>query len=70
MKNSTERMKNSTRYPYTYSCDYIRLAADSASLSRSDASLIRQAIAKAIDMDDELLAEKLANVQLIIEELN
>ena len=61
-------MKNDPRYPYTHACDYIRLAADPTSLSRSNAFLIRniiRAIAEAIGMNDRLLAEKLADAQLI-----
>ena len=58
--------KNSdSRYPYTYACDYLRqfggVDAGGVRLSRSDASQIRQAIAKAIGMDDEELAKKLAD---------
>ena len=61
-------MENDPRYPYTHACDYIRLAADPTSLSRSNAFLIRniiRAIAEAIGMNDRLLAEKLADAQLI-----
>ena len=60
-----EPMKNYPRYPYIHACDYIRSAADPTSLSRRDASLIRSAIASAIGMNDRLLAEKLADAQLI-----
>lgn len=56
------------RYPYTYACDYIRsfggYSENGMKLSRSDASRIRTAIAVAIGMDDRVLAEKLANVEL------
>lgn len=54
-----------SRYPYTYACDYIRQFGGydkgGVRLSRSDASQIRTAIAKAIGMDDEELAKKLAD---------
>jgi len=53
-----------SRYPYTYAADYIRNAlpfdVNGCKLSRADVSQIRQAIAKAIGMDDELLAQSLA----------
>lgn len=58
-------MNNDTRYPYTYACDYIRMfggySSAGVALSRSDASQIRTAIAKAIGMGDEELANKLAD---------
>lgn len=57
-----------TRYPYTYSCDLIRRGGPinyhGVVLSRSDASQIRELIAKAIGMDDYDLACKLADAQL------
>jgi hypothetical protein len=64
--------RTSTRYPYTYSCDYIRSfgpvrAGEGVVLGRADASSIRQAIADAIGMDDEALAVKLAEKQLELE---
>lgn len=53
-----------SRHPYTYSCDFIRALAGynehGTILSRSDASQIRQGIAKVIGMDDEKLAEILS----------
>jgi hypothetical protein len=49
---------------YTYSSDYIRTIAgcnaESFKLSHFEASLIRQAIAEAIGMTDEDLAEQLS----------
>lgn len=58
-------MKKDNRYPYTYSCDYIRGLAGydekGTILSRSEASMIRQGIAKALGIDDEELARKLAD---------
>lgn len=58
-------LKNNSRYPYTLACDYIRQLGDCDSsgvrISRSEASRIRQGIAKAIGMDDEELAKKLAD---------
>jgi hypothetical protein len=60
-------MTNS-RYPYTYACDFIRAAGpvshEGVVLSRSDASQIRQHIAKALCMDDHELACKLADAEL------
>lgn len=56
------------RYPYTYACDFIRGLAGygpgGTKLSRGDASQIRQGIAAVIDMDDEELANKLADAEL------
>lgn len=58
-------MSNDSRYPYTYSCDYLRQFGGNdksgVRLSRSDASQIRGAVAKAIGMTDEELARKLAD---------
>ncbi|MFW0750142.1 hypothetical protein [Pseudomonas aeruginosa] len=57
-----------SRYPYTYSCDFIRNLAGygegGAKLSRSDASLIRTNIAEIIGMKDEDLAKKIADYYL------
>jgi len=57
-----------SRYPYTYACDYIRsfgpISQEGVVLGRSDASQIRKGIAKALGMDDEELACKLADAQL------
>ena len=57
-----------TRYPYTHAADFIRLIAgygeNGTKLSRSDASQIRSKIAEIIEMDDNLLACKLANYYL------
>lgn len=60
--------KTSSRYPYTYASDYLRAfgGADSsgAKMSRSEASQIRGAVAKALGMDDAELAAKLADYYL------
>lgn len=57
-----------SRYPYTYSCDFIRslgpVSSGGVVLSRSDASQIRQGIADALGIDDDELARKLADAQL------
>ena len=57
-----------SRYPYTHACDYIRsfgpVGEGGVVLSRSDASRIRSAIAKAIGMDDRRMACKLADAEL------
>lgn len=64
--------KTNTRYPYTYSCDYIRsfggYDGQGVKLGRGAASQIRAAIAEAIGMDDEELAKKLADYYLEHEE--
>jgi hypothetical protein len=61
-------MENDPRYPYTYSCDFIRGLAGygegGTKLSRADASLVRHGIADVFDMDDEDLARKLADYYL------
>jgi hypothetical protein len=61
-----------SRYPYTYAADFIRtyspISSEGCVLSRSGASQIREAIAKAIGMDDEELAAKLADAQLANEQ--
>jgi hypothetical protein len=58
-------MPQDTCYPNTYACDYIRSLAGydkgSTKISRSDASAIRQGIARAIGMEDDELARKLAD---------
>ena len=57
-----------TRYPYTYSADYIRSLAGytdgGTKLSRSDASKIVSGISSAIGMDEKELFEKLADYYL------
>ena len=57
-----------SRYPYTYAADFIRsygpVSAEGVVLNRSDASKIREAIAKALGIDDEELAKKLADAEL------
>ena len=55
--------EDDTRYPYTYACDYLRVSSPS-SISRSDASRIRQGVAKALGMEDGDLAVKLADYYL------
>lgn len=53
-----------SRHPYTNACDYIRTFGgyneNGAKMSRSEASSVRQGIAKAIGMEDEELAIKLS----------
>ena len=57
-----------SRYPYTYSCDYIRILgpvnSEGVVLSRADASAIRKGIAQALGIPDIELANALANAQL------
>jgi hypothetical protein len=56
-----------SRHPYTYSADFIRglgpIGSGGTVLSRSDASQIRQGIAKAIGWEDEDLAIALSNAE-------
>jgi hypothetical protein len=60
-----------SRYPYTYACDFIRMAGPvgpgGVVLSRSDANQIRQKLADALNMDDRKLACKLADAELALE---
>ena len=49
-----------SRHPYTHAADYVRSLPETG-ISRSDACAIRQGIAKAIGMNDEELATKLAD---------
>ncbi|TDV06021.1 hypothetical protein [Paraburkholderia caballeronis] len=59
-----------SRYPYTEACDFIRsqvtdyseeLGMRLPTISRSQASQVRQAIALALGMPDEELAKKIAD---------
>ncbi|MFC4924742.1 hypothetical protein [Delftia deserti] len=56
-----------SRHPYTHSADFIRalgpVNSEGVVLSRSDASQIRQGIAKVIGMSDEELAIKLSEAE-------
>jgi len=58
-------MELDSRYPYTYSCDYLRSLAgfgeSGTMLSRADASRLRVGIAEALGMADEELATRLAD---------
>lgn len=51
--------KQFSRSPYTLAADLIR-AHSETQISRSDASLIREVISKALGLDDEFVAEQLA----------
>lgn len=62
--------KGDSRYPYTYAADYIRsrvteydadLKIWKPTMSRADAAEARQAVARALGMTDEHLAQKLAD---------
>lgn len=57
-----------SRYPYTYACDLIRSCAEfgpeGLNMSRAEASNIRRLLARILGMDDEVLAEKLADYYL------
>lgn len=56
-----------SRHPYTHAADFIRalgpVNSEGVVLSRSDASQIRQGIAKVIGMTDEELAIKLSEAE-------
>jgi hypothetical protein len=65
----------SGRYPYTYACDYLRSQVTDfqevggtmmrvPAISRAQASQARQAIARVLGMDDEILASLLADAYL------
>jgi hypothetical protein len=53
--------KTDSRYPYTYSADYVRMLTSTLMLSRGDASLIVGRIAEIIGMDDKELKSKIAD---------
>ena len=50
-----------TRYPYTEACDFMRTLTQEASLSRSEASQIRQFFSALLGIDDHDLACKIAD---------
>jgi len=52
---------NDSRYPFTYSADYIRSLAGYEKLSRSDASFIVGQIAEIMGIDATELKKKLAD---------
>lgn len=65
--------KTSSRYPYTYACDFLRARVDDydehlkcrvPTISRSQASLAIGAIALVMDMSHQELAEKLADAYM------
>ncbi len=66
----TEHEKDS-RYPYTYACDFIRTVSpwddNGCILDRSDASNIIELMSLALDMNNETLAEELADTFLSYE---
>lgn len=57
-----------SRYPYTYAADYLRgfggFDRRGTRLSRADASQVRQAVSKALGLDDAEVAERLADYYL------
>jgi hypothetical protein len=67
--------KTDTRYPYTYSADFIRSIAgmnftddgrlQGTKLSRSDASQIVNAIGDALGIDHKIMAEKIADLAIL-----
>jgi len=65
------RMKNKKsdpRYPYTHACDFLRGAApwdeQGCTMSRATASQVRQLVSLALGVDDEEIANKLADTFL------
>jgi len=57
-----------SRYPYTYAADYLRISINEdmgLHLSRAEAARIRHRIAEAIEIDDEEVAMKMADVYLL-----
>ena len=58
-------IRDDPRYPYAYACDLLcilsGLERGFTKLSRTDASRLRQGIAKALGIDDAELAQKLAD---------
>ena len=67
--------KTDSRYPYTYSADFIRQIAGmyfnddgmplGTKLSRSDASQIASTIADALGIDHKTMSEKIADLAII-----
>ena len=52
--------KESSRYPYTYACDYIRQIVG-CSVSRSQASQVRMLLADLAGIDDHEMACRIAD---------
>lgn len=52
-----EKGREMSRHPYTHAADFVRLFMGG---SRSDASLLLEEMAQALDMDKEALCEKLS----------
>lgn len=52
---------NDSRYPYTYSADYIRSLVGYENMSRSNASCIVNQIAEIIGLDETELKKKIAD---------
>ena len=59
--NNMTLQATDSRYPYTYSADYIRSVAGYEKISRSDAALIVSLIATILGMDDKELKKKIAD---------
>jgi len=53
--------KTDSRYPYTYSADYIRSLIGYENMARSDAAYIVGKIAEILCMDDKELKSKIAD---------
>jgi hypothetical protein len=65
MANTIEDKKNSSRYPYTYACDFIRGMGGydnkGIKMCRGDASIMIGKIGNILGMEEGELAKKLAN---------
>jgi len=53
--------KTDSRYPYTYSADYIRSLVGYGNMSRGDAAYIVGRIAEILGIDDKELKSKIAD---------
>jgi hypothetical protein len=58
--NEANMNRDSTRYPYTYACDYIR-GIIGPECSRSKASQVRQLLAELAGVDDHEMACRIAD---------
>jgi hypothetical protein len=62
-------MRNSTRYPYTYAADYIRMKVGDdygkGLISRAAAAQAQTIIAKALNIDKETISKALAELYIL-----
>ena len=63
-----ESKESDPKYPYVYACDFIRIISpwdeNGGSMSTSQSRYIRRMIAMALGINDEEIAEKLADTYL------